>query len=181
MLHGAGGQKQPAFEEAVLPTVGGVMQQNGVEFEATDRKYETNDQHATVSFDIAKAYPKEAGVKKWVRTVTLDRKLDQVLITEEFDLERAVPVSFSVMTPRTATANDRSVTMKLAEGGGTVCLLTFDAAQLAPKIEPIPLTDAGLREGWGSEIYRILLNTRSSIQSGTLTYTFAPAKVTTAE
>jgi hypothetical protein len=164
-----------------LPTVGGVMQQNGVEFEATDRKYETNDQHATVSFDIAKAYPKEAGVKKWVRTVTLDRKLDQVLITEEFDLERAVPVSFSVMTPRTATANDRSVTMKLAEGGGTVCLLTFDAAQLAPKIEPIPLTDAGLREGWGSEIYRILLNTRSSIQSGTLTYTFAPAKVTTAE
>ncbi len=164
-----------------LPTVGGVMQQNGVEFEATDRKYETNDQHATVSFDIAKAYPKEAGIKKWMRTVTLDRKLNQVLITEEFDLERAVPVSFSVMTPRTATANDRSVTMKLAEGGGTACLLTFDATQLAPKIEPIPLTDAGLRESWGSEIYRILLNTRNSVQSGTLTYTFAPAKLTTAE
>jgi len=48
-----------------LPTVGGVMQQNGVEYEATDRKYETNDQHATVSFDIAKAYPKEAGIKRW--------------------------------------------------------------------------------------------------------------------
>jgi hypothetical protein len=48
-----------------LPTVGAVMQQNGVEYEATDRKYETNDQHATVSFDIAKAYPKEAGIKRW--------------------------------------------------------------------------------------------------------------------
>ena len=51
-----------------LPTVGGVMQQNGVEFEATDRKYETNDQHTTVSFDIAKAYPKEAGIKVGART-----------------------------------------------------------------------------------------------------------------
>ena len=80
---------------------------------------------------IARFYPKEAGVKKWIRTVRLNRELDQVIITEEFDLERAVPVSFSVMTPRTATANDHSVTMKLAEGAGTVCLLTFDATQLA--------------------------------------------------
>jgi hypothetical protein len=161
-----------------LPTVGGVMQQNGVEFEATDRKYETNDQHATVSFDIAKAYPKEAGIKKWVRTVTLDRKLDLVMITEDFDLERAVPVSFSVMTPRLATIDGRSVTMKLAEGNGRVCSLTFDAAQLAPKIEPIPLTDAGLRESWGAQIYRILLNTPSQIQSGTLSYTFEPEMAT---
>ncbi|MFZ0339816.1 MAG: heparinase II/III family protein [Terracidiphilus sp.] len=164
-----------------LPTVGGVMQQNGVEFEATDRKYESNDQYATVSFDIAKAYPQEAGVKKWIRTVTLDRKLDQVKITEEFDLERAVPVSFTVMTPRIATTDGSNVTMKLADGAGTACLLTFEATQLAPKIEPMPLTDAGLRESWGSEIYRILLNTRSSVQSGTLAYTFAPAKGSTAE
>jgi hypothetical protein len=158
-----------------LPTVGGVMQQNGVEYEATDRKYEANGQHATVSFNIAKAYPKEAGIKKWVRTVTLDRKLDQVIVTEKFDLERAVPVSFSVMTPRIATDNGRSVTMKLAEGGGTVCLLKFNATQLAPKIEEIPLNDARLRESWGSQIYRILLNTPGPLQSGVLSYTFEPA------
>jgi hypothetical protein len=157
-----------------LPTVGGVMQQNGVEFEATDRKYESNDQRATVSFDIAKAYPKEAGIKKWVRTVTLDRKRDIVAVTEEFDLERATPVSFSIMTPRIATADGRSVTMKLSEGSGRACSLTFDATQLAPKIEPMPLTDAGLRESWGNEIYRILLNTHNSVQSGTLSYAFEP-------
>jgi hypothetical protein len=156
--------------------VGGVMQQNGVEFEATDRRYETDDQHSVVSFDVAKAYPKEAGIKKWVRTVTLDRKRDIVAVSEEFDLERALPVSFSVMTPRIATTDGRSVTMKLAEGDGRPCGLMFDASQLAPKIEPIPLTDAGLRESWGSEIYRILLNTRNPVQSGTLSYTFEPAK-----
>lgn len=158
-----------------LPEVGGVMQKNGVEFEATDRRYESDDQHATVSFDIAKAYPKEAGIKTWIRTVTLDRKLDQVVITEEFDLERAVPVSFTVMTPRIVTANDRGMTMALAEGSGTVCLLKFDAGQLAPRIEAIPLTDAGLRESWGNQIYRILLNTSSPVQSGKLSYVFAAA------
>ncbi|MGB8845140.1 MAG: hypothetical protein WCC73_05650, partial [Terracidiphilus sp.] len=88
---------------------------------------------------------------------------------------------FTVMTPRIATTDGSNVTMKLADGAGTACLLTFEATQLAPKIEPMPLTDAGLRESWGSEIYRILLNTRSSVQSGTLAYTFAPAKGSTAE
>ena len=164
-----------------LPTIGGVMQHDGVKFKATDRKYASDDKRATYSFDIASAYPSEAGVKSWIRTVTLDRKLNQVMISEEFDLERAVPVSFSVMTPRTATTNDRIVTMKLAEGAGTVCLLTFDATQLAPKIELIPLTDAGLRESWGNQINRILLNSRNSVQSGTLAYTFASAKGSIAE
>jgi hypothetical protein len=158
-----------------LPTVGGVMQQNGVDYEATDRKYETDDQHATVSFDIAKAYPKEAGIRKWVRTVMLDRKRNIVAVTEQFDLERAVPVSLSVMTPRIATTDGRSVTMKMAEESGRACSLTFDATRLAPKIEPIPLTDAGLRESWGSQIYRIMLNTPSPVQSGTLSYIFEPA------
>jgi hypothetical protein len=64
--------------------------------------------------------------------------------------------------------------MKLSEGSGRACSLTFDATQLAPKIEPMPLTDAGLRESWGNEIYRILLNTHNSVQSGTLSYAFEP-------
>jgi hypothetical protein len=157
-----------------LPTVGGVMQQNGVEFEATDRKYETNDQHATVSFDIAKAYPKEAGIKKWVRTVTLDRRLDSVFIVEEFDLERAVPLSFTVMTPRIATIDALGLVMKPADGNGRACRLNLKTAHLASKIEPIPLTDAGLRESWGDQIYRILLSTPGPVQSGALSYTFEP-------
>ncbi|MGB7265583.1 MAG: heparinase II/III family protein, partial [Terracidiphilus sp.] len=61
-----------------LPTVGGVMEMNGAEYEATKRKYETNDQMATVSFNIAAAYPSKAGIKSWIRTVTLDRVGDRV-------------------------------------------------------------------------------------------------------
>ena len=82
---------QSAFHN--LPTVGGVMQHTGVEYEATIRKYETNEERAVVSFDIASAYPKEAGIKSWMRTVTLDRVRNSVNILEAFDLERAAPIS----------------------------------------------------------------------------------------
>ncbi len=163
-----------------LPTVGGVMEHNGVEYEATDRKYETSDKEAVVSFDIAAAYPKEAGIKKWIRTVRLDRTRDVVVIAEEFDLERSVPLSFSIMTPRTAAVESRGITLKLAEGSGRDCRLTWQGEQLEPKIETIPLSDAGLRESWGNQIYRILLNSDGPVQSGTFTYTFEPAGQTTA-
>jgi hypothetical protein len=56
-----------------LPTIGGVMEDDGNRFKATDLKYDSNDQRAEFSFDIASAFPPEAGVKSWMRTVTLDR------------------------------------------------------------------------------------------------------------
>lgn len=159
-----------------LPMVGGVMESNGEEYAASERKYESDERHAMVSFNLAPAYPKEAGIKRWIRTVTLDRGRDIVNVTEDFDLEHAAPVSFSVMTSRIATTDGRNITMKSIEGNGRACWLAFDPTHLVPKIEAIPLIDAGLRESWGSQIYRVLLNTRSSTQSGSLSYSFEPVK-----
>ena len=159
-----------------LPTIGGVMQHNGREYKATDHKYESNDERATYSFNIATAYPKEAGVKSWVRTVTLDRVHDRITVEEDFELERAVPVSLSVMTPRIATVDPGgSITMKLASGTGKPCLLKYDAAQIEPKVETIQLTDRGLRESWGDQVYRMLLNSKQPVASGKWTYEFGPA------
>jgi hypothetical protein len=160
-----------------LPTVDGVMEQNGVEFAATNRKYGTSDKEAVVSFDIASAYPKEAGVKKWIRTVKLDRAKDQVVIEEDFELERSEPITLSVMTPRIVMgAAGGSAVMPPTQGsGGRACAFTFDPAQLEAKTETIALTDAGLRESWGNEICRILLNTRGPLQSGNMSYVFKPA------
>lgn len=160
-----------------LPTVGSVMEHSGVEYEATDRKYETSDKEAVVSFDIASAYPKEAGIRKWIRTVTLDRIGHRVVIEEDFDLERPEPISLSVITPRVVLgAAGGSAVMPPTQGSsGRVCAFTFDSARLEAKTETIALTDAGLRESWGNQIYRVLLNTRGPLQSGKLSYTFKPA------
>ena len=160
-----------------LPTVGGVMEHNGVEYEATDRKYHTSDKEAAVSFDIASAYPKEAGIRKWIRTVTLDRVGHRVVIEEDFELEQPEPITLSIMTPRVVMGLvGGSAVMPPTQGSsGRVCAFTFDPAQLEAKTETIPLADAGLRESWGDRIYRILLDTRAPLQSGKLSYVFKPA------
>jgi hypothetical protein len=160
---------QSAFHN--LPTVGGVMQHTGVEYEATIRKYETNEERAVVSFDIASAYPKEAGIKSWMRTVTLDRVRNSVNILEAFDLERAAPISLSIMTQRDATVEGRSVTLKLAEGSGRACRLDLHLTPLDARIETIQLNDGGLRDSWGSQLHRILLES-PPIAAGRWSYEF---------
>ncbi len=159
-----------------LPAIGGVMQHDGVSFQATDRKFDTDESRATYSFNIAEAYPKEAGVKSWVRTVTLDRKTNKVTVEENFELEGAKSVSLSVMTPRLVTINPAGIiTLKLAAGEGKDSSLKFDAAQIDPKVETIKLDDMGLRMSWGAEIYRILLDSKQPVASGKWIYEFRPA------
>jgi len=165
---------QSAFHN--LPTIDGVMQHDGVEFKATDRKYDANDQRTTYSFNIAETYPKEAGVRSWIRTVTLDRVNSKVVVEEKFELERAVPVSLSIMTPRTVTKLEPGhLELKLAKGDGKAAQIRYDGAQLNPDVETITLADMGLRMSWGAEIYRIKLNSKQPVANGTWTYEFKHA------
>jgi hypothetical protein len=165
---------QSAFHN--LPTIGGVMQKNGANFKAADLHYESNDRHAIFSFDIASAYPPEAGVKSWLRTLTLDRVGNKITVEETFALEHAVPVALSVITSRLVTTETPgSLALNLASGDGAPCLLKYDAADLEAKVETIKLDDAGLRESWGDRIYRILLNSRQPVTSGKWKFEFGPA------
>lgn len=158
-----------------LPTVGGEMQHDGVQYKATERKYSSDDERATYSFNISEAYPQEAGVKSWIRTVTLDRHLNKVIIEENFELEKSVPITLSVMTSRVTTPGSGVLSLASALGQGKATLLKYDAAALAPKVEMIELKDAGLRMSWGPQIYRIHLNSTQPVSSGKWSYEFAPA------
>jgi Heparinase II/III-like protein len=159
-----------------LPTIGGIMQHDGVQFKATDRNYLSDDKLARYSFNIASAYPQQAGVHSWVRTVTLDRAQDRITIEEDFELERAVPVTLTVMTPRSVTVGaSASLTLKPGSGGAGAAELRFDDTQIEPKVEGIPLTDAGLRSSWGPQVYRILLNSKQPVSSGRWSYRFCRA------
>jgi hypothetical protein len=159
-----------------LPTIGGVMQHDGVKFKASDRKYASDDKRATYSFDIASAYPPEAGVKSWVRTVTLDRVQNRITVEENFELTEAVPVTLTVMTPRVAMVEAAgSMLLKLTLGEGTVSRLKYDSETLKPTVETKVLDDAGLRMSWGSQVYRILLNSKQPVARGKWRYEFARA------
>lgn len=165
---------QSAFHN--LPTVGGVMQHEGAGYTAAARRYESSDRLARVSFEIARAYPEEAGIRSWIRTVTLDRERRRVVVEESFELERAQAVSLTVMTPGTPGETDGGMTIGLAGTPARACTLSWDRTVLTPDVETIALSDGGLRASWGESIHRILLKTPNPVRSGTLRYIFAPAE-----
>ncbi|HEX4029929.1 MAG TPA: heparinase II/III family protein [Terracidiphilus sp.] len=160
-----------------LPTIDGVMQHDGVDYRATGHRYQSNDKQAVFSFNVASAYPKEAGVKSWVRTVTLDRTRNKVVLEENFELERAVPVSLSLMTPRITKA-DATNTFQLVSPAtqSKPCWLRFEPSLgIKLETEEIPLSDKRLRHDLGEKVYRILLKSKEPVANGKWTYEFSPA------
>jgi hypothetical protein len=80
------------------------------------------------------------------------------------------------MTPRHANTDTAgNIVLSLAAGDGKPCLLKYDAAAIEPKVETIKLEDEGLRENWGDQVYRILLNSKQPVASGKWTYELSHA------
>ena len=69
-----------------LPLINGVGQKTGRKYEANDAKSTINTKAATLQTDIAAAYPPEAGIKNWNRTVTLNREEHKVELSDVYVL-----------------------------------------------------------------------------------------------
>src|SRR5690606_31259028 len=84
---------QSAFHN--LPTFGGVMQGAGAEFAARDFGAEFSEKQAEIAFDIAGAYPHEAGIEHYRRRIRLLRG-SRVEITDDYQGERSAVLSLMV-------------------------------------------------------------------------------------
>ena len=156
---------QSAFHN--LPTIGGVMQHDGRPYQAKVLDYSTSDANAIMKVDLAKAYPQDAGLKKWIRTVTLDRASDSISFSEAFETQKSVEIEMSFMTTRMAIqGKPGSVTLRSALTGVRDVTLHFDPQQLKAVSETIPIADALLRHSWGKEIYRVRLQSVSPVNHG---------------
>ena len=150
-----------------LPTVGGVMQHQGNTYRAKVMDYSSTDDRAVLSLDLAGAYPKEAGIKVWKRKLTLDRTRGSVLLEEAFELASSLPVSLTIMTPGAPVAGPGgTLLLRSISGSDTPVSLAYDASQIQPVIEKITLTDSALTRTWGSQIYRVLLNSKQPVMRG---------------
>jgi hypothetical protein len=138
------------------------MQKNGLNFQATDVAYKSSDDLAEIQMNIASAYPAEAGLRRWIRTLQLDRRANRVRLKESFELQRAAPeIVLSLMTSRQArTDGEGRLRMPASGQGVSDVLLHYDAQRFTLKIETIEIKDAHLRSAWGDKIYRILLTAR---------------------
>jgi hypothetical protein len=151
-----------------LPTVGGVMQSNkGPQYRASDLHYSTNDSSASVSMNLATAYPDEAGISHWKRTLTLDRVANRIRLNEDFQLQKQVAVQLSFMTPCVpAQGSDGRVLFAPADTSARAISVSFNSALIVPSIERIDLTDDWLVSRWGKTVYRVLLSSTVPTDKG---------------
>ncbi len=134
------------------PTINGVMQSAGRQYEATDVKYQATDAAAEFSLNLAKAYPAAAGLRTWNRVIRLDRAANRVEIADRYTLDKpAAEITLTLMTPIKPQPAPSRIEIPAR------CNITFDAAVLTPKIEEIGNLDPSLAGVWGKAVYRILL------------------------
>ena len=161
---------QSAFHN--LPTVGGTMQAPGEVFAARDIFYNADDASARLTLDLAGAYPPEANLKTWVRTVTLNRGVD-IEISDRYELSDSVDeIALNLLTPCEVIAQgsgeislrERYLDKERKSGTGH---LTYGPDNLAATIETVPITDNRLKGIWGETLTRIILKATEPPGAGT--------------
>jgi hypothetical protein len=143
-----------------LPRINGCDQSAGKSFAASGVTYKKG----ILSMDISGAYPAEAQVKKWQRTVGIHRSRG-VTVAESYELSAySAPSSIHLMT-----------TTLPVIGNGIVSLgshrITFPSSAVSAECEDIsPLLDPLLKDIWGEKMYRITLTIKSQALKGTIRY-----------
>lgn len=160
---------------SLLPTIDGVMQAPGREFAARKAEYAADDQVAELSLDIAGAYPEDAGLQSWVRTLRLHRG-EQVEIIDRYELAApAHEIVLGVLTPAAPHLSEPGRISLMASplpdgrrsGAGH---LTYDAQTLTVQIEEQPITDERLGGVWGQKLSRVVFTAHDPNVRGTWTF-----------
>ena len=134
-----------------LPQINGIDQKDGKEYAAKVVSHKDGQ----LTLDIAGAYPAEAAVKSWKRTVIAMKS--GVSVTEDYELsEYRHPTCLMLMTL------DPDALQRIH----------FDANQLSATIENVSdKLDPLLQHMWGQKMYRIILTVKSTKNKNKIIYT----------
>lgn len=134
-----------------LPQINGIDQKDGKEYAAKVVSHKDGQ----LTLDIAGAYPVEAAVKSWKRTVLAMKS--GISMTEDYELsEYRQPTCLMLMTL------DPEAMQRIH----------FDANQLSATIEDISdKLDPLLQHMWGQKMYRIILTVKSTKTKNKIKYT----------
>lgn len=147
-----------------LPVVNGVQQHEGAEYHAGEVVCQPRKR--TVSYDIAPAYPEEAGLKAWTRAYRLTAK--GLTITNTIVPVRPLQSAEDHLMVQGEVAIDGSKgEIQITNATGTAVAVHFDPQVLTAAVERIDLTDPRMTKVWGDHIQRIVftVNHPESCQS----------------
>lgn len=152
-----------------LPQINGVDQKDGKQYAAKVISHKDGQ----LTLDIAGAYPEEAAVKSWKRTVSSTKS--GITVTENYCLsDYHQPTRLMLMT--TAQPSLPKDSRSSSSASHAILLghhrLDYDPRQLSATIEDISnLLDPLLQNIWGPKMYRIILTVKSTKTNGTIKYT----------
>lgn len=144
-----------------LPRINGQSQKAGKQYKADVVGYRNGE----LTLDISNAYPNNANVNKWYRTVST-RLHKRVTVIEEFELS-----SYGLPSQLVFVSPIEPVVIKDGQINLNNCSLLFNHNQLSPEIEDISsYIDPVMSRVWGQHLYRIILNVRSQKIKQTIQY-----------
>lgn len=143
-----------------LPTINGVEQKFGKEFNATHIK--VNAAQKQLSMNIASAYPAEAKATNWTRTYQLNDK--SLVINDKFTLKNAEkPNELHFMLHSKPEIQKNKIIVHV---NGEKMQMTYDSNTFEASLESIVLDDVRLSLVWGDEIFRLTLRDKKIRLSG---------------
>jgi hypothetical protein len=151
---------------SLLPTVDGVMQAPGRNFAARDVTYQAGEDAVTFSLDIAGAYPPEAKLARWKRTISLHygqavEIVDGYALSEaasEIVLSLLTPCEVEIETPGEIRLSEAALPGERRTGNGVV---VYDAAKFVLATEEIAITDTRLGGVWGKRLTRLVFTVQN--------------------
>ena len=152
-----------------LPTVDGLGQQEGEQFRASQVAYQASDTRAELSLELAAAYPPQAGLASWQRTLALERGADpQVTVSDRWQLRRdPSELALNLITPHQPAP--------LAPGQVRLGRARLEyPAELDLQVEPLPLSDPRLQSVWGEHLFRLRFLARVPARTGAWTLRLRP-------
>lgn len=143
-----------------LPVINGIPQSYGQQYKATDVICRPGRRF--FSANIAKAYPEEAAINRWIRSYSLGDR--QLTVTDDFSLKSGkIPNQINFLTWGKVGI---SVPGKVSiEAQGQKVVIDY-SRNLSVSLETIELKDIRLSRVWGGEIYRIVFKDKEIRTTG---------------
>jgi hypothetical protein len=159
-----------------LPTIDGMMQKDGRNYRSQNVSFDASPQAVRFSVDIADAYPEEAGVESWKRSINF-RRGKQIEVTEDYLFNSNKEELFLTFMTPCSVETDESGLLKFTEKGSEQSFqldLLYDAGKFTVESEKISIDDPRLKPVWGDELIRIKLVMKSPGQKGKIRYILKP-------
>lgn len=145
------------------------MQEYGREFKAKNVSFDNKKMKFTL--DLSQAYPKEAQIKKWIRSCTVEKK--DLIVRDEFELKQTlVPNQINFLTWGEVNISKPGI-INISTKGENVSI-QYEAKKFNVEIENKPINDSRLLPCWGNMIYRIILTSKNKNVKDSYSYIIKP-------